>query len=438
MPKVDDSMPPKTFPGGAPPERLTFQRPVLRQLQRLLSMRSITRGQLAPRHISAVRSQLVAALAMGWVLGGCFDESPRDETWRRYVAQPEPEPEQPRGLCAFGDAGVQCHDVDTLDELVDSGSFPEATHTEEGCVDAKTALYAGSLVSCGPYPAGTGKRQGDQCCYSMCFASPGCGRPFVIDGAARVAEPRQSPEWAGLDASANADEANASVAIAGEWLRDALAEHASVAAFSAFNLSLLALGAPAELLRASAAATLDEVAHARACFELASHYAGRSLSPGVLDIGGFQVAADLATAVERAFLDGCVGETAAALVARASLEVCDSPRVRAVLERIAEDETRHAELAWQFIAWALRQGGTPVARVLQLALERAEAGRGAGACRASVAAPPEWHRAGRLSEAEREHISERALQDIARPLLQALLARHLPDREVLLDAARGA
>jgi hypothetical protein len=122
-------------------------------------------------------------------------------------------------------------------------------------------------------------------------------------------------------------------------------------------------------------------------------------------------------------------------VARASLEVCDSPRVRAVLERIAEDEARHAELAWQFIAWALRQGGTPVARVLQLALERAEAGRAAGACRASAAAPPEWHRAGRLSEAEREHISERALRHIARPLLQALLARHSPDRDVSLGAA---
>lgn len=401
-------------------------------------MTSITPGRRAPRHISALRSQLVAALALGWALGGCAEESPGEEWWRPFAAMPQPEPPPSVGLCAFGDAGVQCHEVDALDELVDSGRFPEATYTDEGCVDSRTALHAAPLISCGPYPAGTGKRREDQCCYALCFGSPACGRPFVIEGEARVAPARPSPGWAGLDARANAGAPNASLAIADEWLRDALAEHASVAAFSAFSLSLLALGAPAELVRASAAATLDEVAHARACFELASDYAGRSLGPGALDIGGFQVATDLGTAVERAFFDGCIGETAAALVARASLEVCDSPRVRAVLERIAEDESRHAELAWQFIAWALRQGGTPVAHVLQAALERAEAGLIVRACRASVTAPPEWHRAGRLSEAERQHISEGALRDIARPLLKALLARHSPESEARLGAARVA
>lgn len=396
-------------------------------------MRSITPGQLAPRHISALRSQLVAALAIGWALGGCMDE-PRDEVWRRHVAQPPPEPEEPRGLCAHGDAGVRCHDVDTLDELVESGRYPEATYTDEGCVDAQTAFFAAPLLTCGPYPAGTGTRRDDQCCYSLCSGSPACGRPFVIDGAARVAEPRQSPEWAG-PALVNPDEANTSTAIAHEWLRDALAEHASVAAFSAFNLSLLALGAPAELVRASAAATLDEVAHARACFELASDYAGRALGPGVLDIGGLQIAADLATAVERAFLDGCIGETAASLVARASLDACESPRVRAVLGLIADDEARHAELAWQFIAWALRSGGAPIARVLQRALERAEAGLVVSDCCASAAVPPGWHRAGRLSEAERTRISQGALHDIARPMLQALLARHSPTRGAPVAAA---
>jgi hypothetical protein len=399
-------------------------------------MTSIRSGKVT-RHATALRSQLVAALAIGWALGGCAEESPGDEWWRPFAAMPQPEPPPTIGLCEFGDAGVECHDVDTLDALVESGRFPEATYTDEGCIDSRTAIYA-EPRDCSPYPAGTGKRREDQCCYALCFQSYACGRPFVIEGEARVAPARPSPGWAGLDARANADATNPSVAIADEWLRDALAEHASVASFSAFSLSLLALGAPAELVRASAAATLDEVAHARACFELAGHYAGRALGPGALDIGGFQVAADLATAVERAFLEGCIGETAAALVARASLEVCDSPRVRAVLERIAEDEARHAELAWQFIAWALRQSGTPVARVLHAALERAEEGRIVDACRASVTAPPEWHRAGRLSEAERQHISEGALQGIVRPLLKALLARHSPESEARLGAANPA
>lgn len=391
------------------------------------------RSDKVTRHASALRSQLFAALAIGWALGGCAEETPGEEWWRPFAATPQPEPPPTVGLCAFGDAGVQCHDIDTLDALAESGRFPEATYSDEGCVDSQTALFA-DLRSCGPYPAGTGKRRGDQCCYSLCFGSPACGRPFVIQGEARVAEPRPSPEWAGFDAPAGARDANARdardgnirdastrEAIAREWLRDALAEHASVAAFSAFNLSLLALGAPAELVRASAAATLDEVAHARACFELASDYSGRVLGPAALDIGGLQIAADLATAVERAFIEGCVGETASALVARASLDACDDARVRAVLERIAEDEARHAELAWQFVAWALRSGGAPIARVLRAALERTEASL-VGDCVASASASPEWHRAGRLSEAERARITQRVAPEIARPVLEALLA----------------
>jgi hypothetical protein len=122
-------------------------------------------------------------------------------------------------------------------------------------------------------------------------------------------------------------------------------------------------------------------------------------------------------------------------VARASLDACDSPRARAVLEQIAEDEARHAELVWQFIAWALRSGGAPIARVLQAALARAEAGLAVDACRASAAVPPAWHRAGRLAEAERARIGQEALHHIARPMLQALLAGHSPARGATVGAA---
>jgi hypothetical protein len=113
---------------------------------------------------------------------------------------------------------------------------------------------------------------------------------FVIGGEARVAEPRPSLEWARSS--------------------DALPSQPSA--------------------RASAAATLDEVFHAKACFELAGYYGGRSLGPAPLDITDLEVATELATVVERAFIDGCIGEigeTAAALVARASLDVCDSRRL---------------------------------------------------------------------------------------------------------------
>jgi hypothetical protein len=58
-------------------------------------------------------------------------------------------------------------------------------------------------------------------------------------------------KWSTADAGAleHSYEAHRDAEIGAEWLRDALAEHASVGAFSAFNLSLLALGAPADLAR---------------------------------------------------------------------------------------------------------------------------------------------------------------------------------------------
>jgi hypothetical protein len=86
-------------------------------------------------------------------------------------------------------------------------------------------------------------------------------------------------KWSTADAGAleHSYEAHRDAEIGAEWLRDALAEHASVGAFSAFNLSLLALGAPADLVRGGAAAALDEVFHAKACFALASRHDDRRL-----------------------------------------------------------------------------------------------------------------------------------------------------------------
>ena len=368
------------------------------------------------RHVSVLHCRLLGALAIGWALGGCDGPASR-------VPPPQPGPSG-SGPCPNGDAGLMCYPQVELDALVADGGHPEATFTAEGCVDPATIRTGGPASES---PVTSGVRHFDSCCYFMCSNGPGCGRPFVVGGEARLAEPRASREW--VRPGRGGAELAADAAIGREWLRDALAEHASVAAFSAFNLSLLALGAPAELVRASAAATLDEVYHARACFELASDYAGAPVGPAPLDVSDLQIGTDLASVVERAFLDGCIGETAAALVARASLDGCDAPRARAALERIAEDEARHAELAWQFVAWAVQRGGEAIVQVLQCALEQAESAEQAGDnCRANEAAPVEWRRAGRLSDAERSSITRLALRDIARPMLDALLSQRHPAR----------
>ena len=51
--------------------------------------------------------------------------------------------------------------------------------------------------------------------------------------------------------------------------------------------------------------------------------------------------------------EGCIGETVAALEVAEALAHCEEAKVREVLERISIEESRHAELAWQFVAWAL-------------------------------------------------------------------------------------
>jgi hypothetical protein len=69
---------------------------------------------------------------------------------------------------------------------------------------------------------------------------------------------------------------------------------------------------------------------------------------------------DLARMAARVAREGCIDETAAALQVAEQLTVAQDPAVRAALAIIAEDEARHAELAWRMVAWAIRTGGAPV------------------------------------------------------------------------------
>lgn len=152
--------------------------------------------------------------------------------------------------------------------------------------------------------------------------------------------------------------------LAAAWLADAQMEHASVAAFARAALELMAVGAPAELLAGCAEAGLDEVRHARMCFALAAAYGGLALEPGplppALPRGGGLVALACDT-----FREGCVGETIAALTALRAQRACQAPAARLALEVIAADETRHAELAWATVAWAIDVGGDEVAAAVR-------------------------------------------------------------------------
>ncbi|MBL8720820.1 MAG: ferritin-like domain-containing protein [Myxococcales bacterium] len=174
------------------------------------------------------------------------------------------------------------------------------------------------------------------------------------------------PPWVGRALRAEARDVIADVTVRDDWakggptdglrsvrfLRAALGEHAAIASFSLTALALLAHGAPAELVADTHRAALDEVEHARLMFGLA----GQGLGPGALALPPLRIptAVELVTST---FRDACVQETIGAVAVRAEAEEETDPAVRAALETIADDEERHAILAYRTLAWALSVSG---------------------------------------------------------------------------------
>ena len=148
-------------------------------------------------------------------------------------------------------------------------------------------------------------------------------------------------------------------------------EHASIAAFARFTLQLMSLGAPADLVERSNAATSDETLHAKLAFTIASAYAGRDVGPGRLDVRGALEGGSLEEILINVIREGCIGETVAAVEAAEALEHAVDPMVRDALARISKDELRHADLAWQFVRWAIESGDEDLRRVARREFEAA-------------------------------------------------------------------
>jgi len=183
-------------------------------------------------------------------------------------------------------------------------------------------------------------------------------------------------------------------ALARLWTESARGEHASVPAFSRLSLSLVALGAPAYLVEAAHRAALEEIAHARLAFSLASAYAGEAVGPGLLpalQTAPAVTATSLAELAAESLLDGCLLEGVAAEVARRALARARDPQARTALAVIARDEASHVALAWDVVHWCWAEGGDLVRRGLPVALRKAPA----------TVTPPELPEA--LAEALADH-----------------------------------
>ena len=264
-------------------------------------------------------------------------------------------------------------------------------------------------------------------------------RPFLVGSSLRSAAVAARDDWhlGGASPPPNLD-STTTRALASEWLRDALEEHASIAAFARFTLHLLSVGAPPGLILASQSAARDEVRHARACFALAKRYGGRDVGPAALSLEGVLPPMSLAEIAALTAEEGCVGETLGALLAERQLATTTDPWVRDVLTRahLVADECRHAELAWSFVSWAVVHGDERVERAVHEAISRA--------VRTTLAMPLRrydgidlgaWRAHGRLTCAEARTLVERGVREVIAPAAALLRRRRA---ETLRDAHEDA
>jgi hypothetical protein len=247
------------------------------------------------------------------------------------------------------------------------------------CAQSEDCLYAGGPFVC--------QKPEDECltkddcggarCWTfgtdhrVCNKSVACGRPFLIAAEARVASVIRGRAWASSQTARPRVEHLTAVeraAQAAHWTRMGQMEHASIAAFARFSLQLLSLGAPPQLVEACTAALADETAHTKLCFDIASAYSGHAVGPGPLDIDGSVNASSLEDIVDLVIAEGCFGETSAALEALEAADAAADPMIVAAYAKIAEDEQRHAELAFRFVKWALELAPSAVIERLNAAL----------------------------------------------------------------------
>ncbi len=293
---------------------------------------------------------------------------------------------------------------------------------------AEPVLPPDSGVMAGPvhrtFHAATTKQERaknpNACCYEWVRLCPG-GRPLRgVEGDILAAATRRSDWLAAVgDLDLSGLPASERAAAAAHYGREAAFEHASIAAFSRAAMGLLALGSPAELVAETHAAAIDEVEHARVAFALASAFAGEPRGPSKLDVAGqTPLPRGLAELAVETFLDACLGETVAALALREAAAGAEELLIASLLDRIADDEERHAALAWRTVAWALREGGSPVREALSVAME---------AVREEGSPAPsggglELRSVGILGDRTLRQVHARALREVVLPCAAALLA----------------
>lgn len=335
----------------------------------------------------------------------------------------------PQELCVCGPVIGECRQIaeeDGCREDADCG--PDSMCLDNG--RASDGNFGKALFSCSrPEDECQECTIGKHCAFGpdgkFCEPELVCGRPFLVEEVERCASVELRDGWGTMGEGWPGLSGNLREKLLEHWTRIGLMEHASIAAFARFTLELLALGAPASLIEASNQALVDETRHAQIAFGIASSLAGRAIGPGPLSLEGALAQAGRAEELLRTtFREGCVGETRAALEVARSAVLCEDLELRRVLEGIAEDESRHAELAFRVVRYlvesrpALR---SVLALEIERARERAESRSGDDFSGPAAEAEREAERFGLLGARELERVHREAFVQVILPCAEALL-----------------
>ena len=299
-------------------------------------------------------------------------------------------------------------------------SCDDEPYSQECILDAYNCglISGGDEIACGPYTTREGV-----CCYVV-NGDCAVGRPFSVDGRARVAAIAGGSAWAEAPRSGVTTlDPDTRAALADAWRQHGQSEHASVASFARFTAQLLALGAPARLVAASVQAGADERRHALRCFGLANAYADTPSQPGALDVRDCVEAVDPIAIAKSLASEGCVAETVSLMLLIAARDHAEDRAVRACLSEMIEDEQRHVLLAWGALAWLCERFGARVQTAVGRVFAEAELHVGFGA-RTDLAGDPSRMRAhGYLAIDERRTIAIAALRVLVLPAARAVAAR---------------
>ncbi len=235
------------------------------------------------------------------------------------------------------------------------------------------------------------------------------GRPLLDGSEPALAPLADSPAWCDpRDPAGCADDLDAATraALADAWREDGRGEHASVVSFARVSAQLFMAGAPPSLLEDAHRAALDEVDHARRCFSLATRYDGCARGPGPRATAALDgLTGDLAVLAIEALREGCLGEGVGAELARRCREAARDELAIEALAVIADDEARHAALAWEILAWSLSAGDHRVADSVAVALGEIMADPAPAFPEAPTGADVEaWIRHGRADPAVAEEV----------------------------------